>query len=126
MFKEVGQGAQARLKRERGSHMTFKPATWYPIAVVLSAINLVGVGFAVGPGQPWHAGLHAALALAFGLWAQRLRQHPGGSELQAGREGLEALEAEVSQLRRELSETQERLDFVERVLARPEARRVEP
>jgi len=109
--------------------MTFKPATWYPIAVVLSAINLVGVGFAVGPGQPWHAGLHAALALAFGLWAQRLRQRRGGGELQAGREGLEGLEAlegEVSQLRRELSETQERLDFVERVLARPETRRVEP
>jgi len=35
--------------------MTFKPAIWYPIAVVLSAINLVGVGFAVGPGEVWHA-----------------------------------------------------------------------
>jgi hypothetical protein len=54
--------------------MTFKPAIWYPIAVVLSAINLVGVGFAVGPGEPWHAATHAALALGFGLWAQRLRQ----------------------------------------------------
>jgi len=102
--------------------MTFKASTWYPIAVVLAAINLVGVGFAVGPGQPWHAGIHAALALAFGLWAQRLRQQrTGGSELQAGLEGLEALEAEVSTLRRELGETQERLDFVERVLARPKS-----
>ena len=105
--------------------MTFKPSTWYPIAVVLAAINLVGVGFAVGPGQPWHAGIHAALALAFGLWAQRLRQQrTGGNELQAGLEGLEgleALEAEVSTLRRELGETQERLDFVERVLARPKS-----
>ena len=33
---------------------------------------------------------------------------------------LEALEFEVSDLRRELSETQERLDFAERLLAGPE------
>ena len=110
--------------------MTFKPAIWYPIAVVLSVINLVGVGFAVGPVQPWHATVHAALALVFGLWAQRLRQGPGGSELQApleAPEALEALEAEVSTLRQELSETQERLDFAERLLAQgPETRRVGP
>src|SRR3989449_9683289 len=72
----------------RRSAMTFKPAIWYPIAVVLSAINLVGVGFAVGPGQPWHAATHAALALAFGVWAQRLRQGPGGGDVQARPEGL--------------------------------------
>ena len=104
--------------------MTFKPAIWYPIAVVLSVINLVGAGFAAGQAEPGHATIHAALALAFGLWAQRLRQRPGGSELPAG---LEALEAEVSKLRQELSETQERLDFAERVLAQgPEGRRVGP
>jgi uncharacterized membrane protein YhiD involved in acid resistance len=104
--------------------MTFKPAIWYPIAVVLSVINLLGVGFAAGQAQPWHAAIHAALALAFGVWAQRLRQSPGGSDLQAR---LEALEVEVSQLRPELSEMQERLDFAERVLAQgPEPRRVGP
>jgi len=107
--------------------MTFKPAIWYPIAVVLSVINLVGAGFAAGQAEPGHATIHAALALAFGLWAQRLRQRPGGSELPAGLEALDALEAEVSKLRQELSETQERLDFAERVLAQgPEARRVGP
>jgi hypothetical protein len=112
--------------------MTFKPAIWYPIAAVLSVINLVAVGFAAAEADPdpWHAGIHAALALAFGLWAQRLRQRRAGSELQAPlevAEALEALEADVSQLRQELSETQERLDFTERVLAKgPEARRVGP
>ena len=110
--------------------MSFKPAIWYPIAVVLSVINLVAVGFAAGEPQPWHVGLHAALALAFGLWAQRLRQGLRGSELQAPLEVLEALEAveaEVSKLRQELSETQERLDFTERVLAQgPESRRMGP
>jgi len=104
--------------------MTFKPAIWYPIAVVLSVINVAGAGFAAGQAEPWHATVHAALALAFGLWAQRLRQRPGGSELQAG---LEALEVEVSRMRQELSETQERLDFAERLLAQaPETRRVDP
>jgi hypothetical protein len=112
--------------------MTFKPAIWYPIAVVLSIINLVAVWFAAA--EPWHASIHAALALAFGLWAHRLRRSPGGSELQARLEGLEAevgrleaLEADVSRLRQELSEAQERLDFVERLLAKgPEAHRVSP
>jgi hypothetical protein len=111
--------------------MTFKPAIWQPIAVVLSVINLVAVGFAAGAAEPWHAGVHAALGLAFGLWAQRLRQsRGGGSELQGESElqpRLEALEFEVSDLRRELSETQERLDFTERVLAKgQESRRVGP
>jgi len=108
-----------------------KRESWYPIAVGLTAINLVGVGFAVGPGEPWHAAIHAALALVCGLWAQRLRQGRGGSELEGRLEGLEAevsrleaLEADVNKLRHELSEAQERLDFAERLLARgPDARK---
>jgi hypothetical protein len=104
--------------------MTFKPAVWFPIAIVLSAVNLVGVGFAAASAEPWHASIHAALALGFGLWAQRLRRGPVASELPAR---LEALEIEVSNVRRELSEAQERLDFAERVLAQgPEGRRVGP
>src|SRR2546425_826323 len=35
--------------------MTFKPAIWYPIAAVLSVINLVGAGFAVGQAEPAQA-----------------------------------------------------------------------
>ena len=100
--------------------MTFKPTIWYPIAGVLVAINLLGAGFAAGSAEPWHATVHAALALAFGLWARRLRQGPGESELQNRLEALEALELEVSNLRQELGETQERLDFAERLLAGPE------
>ena len=111
--------------------MTFKPAIWFPIAVLLSVSNLVAVGFAAGSA---HATIHAGLALAFGLWAYRLRKGPGGSDLQARLEALEAevsrfeaLEADVSKLRQELSEAQERLDFAERLLAQgAEARRVGP
>ena len=100
--------------------MTFKAKIWQPIAVVLSALNLVSVGWAAGAAEPYHAAVHAALALGFGLWAQRLRgrlqlrDEPG--ELLAG---FEELQFEVSNLRAELSETQERLDFTERVLAQP-------
>ena len=114
--------------------MTFKSAIWHRIAVVLSVINLIGAGFAVGSAEPVHAAVHAALALAFGFWAQRLRKGLGGREFQARLDGLEAevsgleaLEADVSRLRQELSEAQERLDFFERLLVQePEARRVGP
>jgi hypothetical protein len=102
--------------------MTFKPAIWQPIAIVLSAINLVAVGFAMG--EPLHAATHAGLALGFGLWAQRLRQGRAGSDVL---DRLDVLEAEVSNLRGELGEAQERLDFAERVMAQaPEPRRVGP
>lgn len=94
--------------------MTFKPAIWYPIALALSAINLAGAGFALRPPEPLHATVHIVLAAAFWMWAQRLRRGPGAGELQAG---FEALEIELGNLRQELSEVQERLDFAERMLA---------
>ncbi|MFL5459107.1 MAG: hypothetical protein ACJ8AY_00345 [Gemmatimonadales bacterium] len=100
--------------------MTFKAKIWQPIAVVLSAVNLVAVGFAAGAAEPYHSAVHAALALGFGLWAQRLRgrlqSKDGPGELQSG---LEELQFEVSNLRSDVSELQERLDFTERVLAQP-------
>lgn len=100
--------------------MRFKPRTWYPIAALLSMINVAAVWFAAQPAEPWHATIHAALGVAFGLWAQRLRQRLDGGE--TGRSGelaahLEPLELEVGQLRQELAEAQERLDFTERMLA---------
>ena len=104
--------------------MIFKPAIWYPITVVLSVVNLVALGFAARSAEPWHAALHGALALAFGLWARRLGKGPGGRERE---DRLEVLEGEVSSLRQDLSETQERLDFAERLLAQgSDARRVGP
>ena len=103
--------------------MTFKPALWRPIAFGLSALNLVAVGFAAGAAEPWHAGVHAALAIVFGSWAQRLRRAPGGADRD---ERLEILEDDVGEMRRELTEAQERLDFAERLLAqRREPQRLE-
>jgi len=112
--------------------MAFKPAIWFPIAVVLSVLNLVGVGFATGPA---HTTIHACARAGVRIMGRPpLRSRLGGSERQARPEaleaqvsGLEALEAEVSRLRQEVSEMQERLDFAERLLAqRPDPRRVGP
>jgi hypothetical protein len=104
--------------------VTFKPAIWFPIAVVLSAVNVGAVWFAAQPGEAWHATIHAGLALGFGLWAQRLRR--GTPQLVADTR-LEELAVELDQQRLELSEAQERLDFAERVMAqRAEVRPGEP
>lgn len=106
--------------------MTFKPAIWYPIAVGLSVVNLIAIAFTAGPAQPLHAAGHAVLAVAFGWWAYRLQQRRGASVPQERLDvvdALDALDADMSSLRLEVSELQERLDFAERLLAkRPDPR----
>ena len=113
--------------------MIFKPAIWFWIAVGLTVVNLGGGGFALGQAEPVHAGVHGVLALACGWWAYRLRRRPGGGDRETRLEApevpqaLESLESEMNRLRQDLSETQERLDFAERMLAqRPDPRRMGP
>ncbi len=52
--------------------MWFKHRAWIAVAWLLSLGNLVAVWFAARPGEPWHATVHALLAVLFGLGAQRL------------------------------------------------------
>lgn len=110
--------------------MIVRPTIWYSIAVALTVINLAGMGYAMRPPEPLHAAAHAVLAVVCGMWARRLRQRRETGEIgEIGRgdERLDALGAEVDQLRAQLSETQERLDFAERLLAQqPEVRRASP
>lgn len=107
--------------------MTFRAAIWQPIAVALAAINLVGLGLAVGAAEPAHMTVHAVLAGVFGLAAWRIRPGSGRERQEESQAGLEDVEAELGHLRQELIETQERLDFTERILAQGLAsRRVEP
>src|SRR5439155_83487 len=83
-------------------------------------VPILTAGFALGPQRPEHAAIRVGLAVAFGRWARRWRPRPGETELTGGSElqdRFEALEGDVSKLRQELSETQERVDFVERLLA---------
>jgi uncharacterized protein HemX len=100
--------------------MALKPSTWYPIAIFLSGLNLIAVP--VYSGDAMHALAHGMAAVAFGLWAQRLRQRRDHALEQQAIEGqdasrMELLEDELTRLRHELTEAQERLDFTERMLA---------
>lgn len=52
--------------------MWFKHRAWIPVAWVLCLVNVVAVWFAARPAEPWHASVHALLAVLFGLGAQRL------------------------------------------------------
>jgi outer membrane biosynthesis protein TonB len=104
--------------------MTFKPKIWYPIALVLAVINLAGMAFAFGQSEPTHAGVHIVLTLVCLSWARRLRQgrrlardEVQQDELSDNEARIDELGADVSDLRRELTEAQERLDFAERMLA---------
>jgi len=101
--------------------MRFKPSVWFPISVLLSGLNLGAIAFAVG--EPWHAMAHGALAVAFGLWAMRLKQRRDAGQDQQAIEApdatrMEILEEELTRLRHELTEAQERLDFTERMLTK--------
>ena len=103
--------------------MRFKSPLWQPVALVLSGINIAGGGFALAAGEPAHAGVHAVLAVAFGLWAERRRR----SERHESEPQLDAVQAEIGDLRAELIDAQERMDFVERILAKdPDTHRIEP
>lgn len=101
--------------------MWFKHRAWIPIAWLLCLGNLIATWFAARPAEPWHASIHALLAVLFGLGAQRLaaRQRAlknggGGAELRAD---ITALREELTALRQAQSEILERLDFTERVLS---------
>ena len=98
--------------------MTFKPKIWYPIAAILALVNVAGVWVAAAATEPPHATIHAVLGVAFALWAFRLRQRREqvSGEYAVGA-GEDALALDVDDLRQELAETKERLDFAERVLA---------
>ena len=96
--------------------MTFKPRVWAPIAIILAGINLVAVGSAANAGEAWHAGIHAVLALGFGLWTQILLRRrgvePPGAVGQSDQIRV-TLDAQATQI----AELQERVDFTERILA---------
>jgi hypothetical protein len=54
---------------------------FYRLLLVATAINLVGLPFAVLQQEPWHATLHAVLALGCGFWALRLRHRRPSTQL---------------------------------------------
>lgn len=110
----------------------FKHPGWIPVAWLLSALNLGAVWFAARPAEPWHATVHALLAVGFALGAQWLtarRQAAGLNE--AWRPTIaqgEDAEPPIESVQARVQELEERLDFAERLLAesRESARRDAP
>jgi hypothetical protein len=103
--------------------MTFKPKIWFPVAVAAAALNLAGMGAAINAAEIPHAGLHALLAAAFSYWAWRLYEKRKPLEAQAQ---LSELEDDVSHLREELADANERIDFAERMLVQQAEKRRDP
>src|SRR5215212_1938304 len=85
----------------------------FPVAVAWGVLNLVGAGFALRYGETGHAAIHAVLALAFGVWAQRLQRRTDTTVFD---ERIATLQEENAELRRKLSETQDGLTFAEQLL----------
>lgn len=100
--------------------MTTKNRFWTGLLAALSVLNLAAVWFAAGPTDPWHPTIHAILALAFGVWADR-RMRPGdpGPAANALGSGTDtaALRDDMGDVQHELSELRDRLDFAERLLS---------
>jgi hypothetical protein len=105
--------------------MSLNPRIWQPVAGVLSLVNLVAVWFAAAPAEPWHASIHAALAVGFALGAQRLGTRRRAASIEGESLSTEALE-ELSTLRSEVAELAERLDFAERLMAQPRPAKDQP
>lgn len=93
--------------------MQSRRAILFPLAALGSAVNVVAVWFAAAPAEPMHATIHAALAVAFAVWAQRLRTRLRASSSLAERledaDAFRALETEVVTLREALAESQSAL-----------------
>ena len=94
--------------------MWFKHRAWIPIAWILSVVNVGAVWFAAAPGEPWHATIHAALGLLFGVGAQRLATRRrlmnlgvAGAELPGD---VNTLRAELAALRQDQSEFLKRVE----------------
>ncbi len=99
----------------------------YVIAMGFTVANIAGAGFALGTGEPTHAAAHVLVGGVCAWWATRVAGRRREQPLSAETSQLELLESEVSTLRQELLETQERLDFAERMLVRDaESRRPLP
>ena len=57
--------------------MTIKPGFWIGLAQLLTVVNVGAVYFAAQSAEPWHAVLHAGLAVAFTVWSDWLRARAG-------------------------------------------------
>ncbi|MGQ0561841.1 MAG: hypothetical protein ACT443_08215 [Gemmatimonadota bacterium] len=94
----------------------------FPVAIAWAVLNVGGAGYAAYLAEPVHAGVHGAVAIAFGIVAYWLRR-PSAGRVRDTR--VAVLEDEVSDLQRQLDQAREERDFAERLLERrPDPERV--
>jgi hypothetical protein len=102
----------------------FKHRAWIPVAWLLSVVNLGAVWFAAEPAEPWHASVHALLAVLFALGAQRLeaRRHASLRDADPALAGdrMERLEQAIDTMAVELERIGEGQRFVTKLLAERE------
>ena len=100
--------------------MTEKTPFRNGLLVVLSAANVVSVWFAAQPAEPWHATIHAALAVGFAFWAQRRierqqRLEPRSTGL--ANERLDRIEGAIDSVALEVERIGEMERFASKILA---------
>lgn len=97
--------------------MIFKRGFWFAITVAATLLNVGGAVFAFVNSEPVHAFVHGAAAFGFALLALYLRPRSlVGPARVAEADRTQLLEADLSELERELRETRERLEFTEQLL----------
>jgi len=100
--------------------MWFKHRAWIPVAWLVSVANLVSVWFAAQPAEPWHATIHALLAVLFGVGAQRLMGRRASllhAQLAVGDDREKRLEQAIDAIAVELERVGEGQRFVTKLLA---------
>jgi membrane protein implicated in regulation of membrane protease activity len=97
--------------------MRFNPRIWLPLSRILAVVNVGAVWFAAQAAEPTHATIHAALAAAFAVWSERVRQRRVSISEAALADMQDQLEGLQAESRGQVAELQDRLDFAERLLA---------
>lgn len=93
----------------------------FKVAIAGVVINLAGGVYAWLTNEPMHGMVHGALLVGFVIWARYLhqtREHDTYREAPRNEraEQVDLLEADLTELQRELHETQQRLDFADQLL----------
>ena len=105
-----------------------KASRWRIVAIGFLVINIAGFGMAIRMEEFWHAMAHVGLGVACWVWMQNLKRPLAAGHANSQlEERVQVLELDVTRVREELMEAQERLDFAERMLAQlPDQKRVAP
>ena len=91
-------------------------AVLFWIATAAAALNVAGGIYAYMTNEPMHAFAHGAFAVGFVLWARHLKTSVPKPQQVAQPDRVEMLQADLSDLERELQETRERLKFSDELL----------